>query len=93
MKVIMGVNKMELKESDKFFHCKANYEATSRGGVVGMTVADFINNTKELKDVFVTGYPIQDSLTDQGANLKGQIGALVGKTLKQSCPTHHTKYK
>lgn len=30
------MKKMELKESDPFFHCKANYEATSRGGKYGV---------------------------------------------------------
>ena len=76
-----------------FFHCKANYEATLQNGVVGMTVADIINNVKEAKDVFITGYPIKDSFQDQKANLRGQIGALNGKSLKETCPTHHTKYK
>lgn len=73
------MNKMKLKESDPFFHCKANYEATLRDGVVGGSVADVISDLKEAKDVFVTGYPIKDSLRDQHANLRGKLGALNGK--------------
>ena len=87
------MNKMELKESDPFFHCKANYEATLRGGVVGMTVADVLSDLKEAKDIFINGYPLKDSLRDQRANLRGKLGALREKTLKETCPTHHTKYK
>lgn len=87
------MNKMQLRESDPFFHCKANYEATFRGGVVGGSVADVISDLKEVKDVFVTGYPIKDSLRDQRANLRGKLGALDGKSLRETCPTHHTKYK
>jgi len=57
------MRKMGLKESDTFFHCKANYEATKRSGLYGATV------------------------------LRGQKGALQGKSLRETCPTHHTKYK
>lgn len=87
------MREMELKESDPFFHCKANYEATSRGGLYGATVANIIDTGKEIKDIFINKYPVSDSLRDYRANLRGQKGALKGKSLQETCPTHHTKYK
>jgi hypothetical protein len=84
---------MKLKESDPFFHCKANYEATKRGGLYGLAVANVIDTGKEIKDLIVSKYPLDDSLRDYRANLKGQKGALQKKSLEETCPTHHTKYK
>ena len=87
------MEKMKLKESDPFFHCKANYEATSRSGVYGAMIANVGNVIKEGHDIFIKKYPLGNSLQDYKANLKGQIGAFKGKTLKEACPTHHKKYK
>ena len=87
------MKEMKLKESDPFFHCKANYEATKRSGVYGAGVANIIDAGKEMKDIFINKYPIADSVRDYRANLRGQRGALQGKTLEKTCPTHHTKYK
>ena len=39
---------MRLKESDPFFHCKANYEATLRGGEYGAFIADKASVVKEI---------------------------------------------
>jgi len=87
------MRKMGLKESDTFFHCKANYEATKRGGLYGATVANVIDISKEVKDLLKNKYPVRDSLRDYRANFRGQKGALQGKSLRETCPTHHTKYK
>ena len=87
------MKKMKLKESDPFLHCKANYEATQRGGIYGVVVANTIDIIKEAKDIFYNKYPVDDSLRDYRANLRGQYGALKGKSLRETCPTHHTKYK
>ena len=43
------MKEMKLKESDLFFHCKANYEATKRSGVYGAGVANIIDAGKEMK--------------------------------------------
>ena len=43
------MKEMKLKESDPFFHCKANYEATKRSGVYGAGVANIIDAGKEMK--------------------------------------------
>lgn len=83
---------MKLKESDPFFHCKANYEAASRGAY-GTAVANVIDVGKELFDNIINKYPMEDSLRDYRANLRGQIGAWKGQTLQETCPTHHKYYK
>ena len=83
---------MKLKESDPFFHCKANYEAASRGTYSGLA-AYALDVAKEAKDIGYSGYPVSDSLRDFRANIRGQQGAAMGKTLRETCPTHHTKYK
>ena len=83
---------MELKESDPFFHCKANYEAASRG-IYGTAVANAIDLGKEARDIFVKKYPISDSIRDYRANLRGQRGAFNGQTLEETCPTHHKFYE
>ena len=83
---------MGLKESDPFFHCKANYEAASRGTYSGLA-AYALDVVKEIKDIGYNHRPISDSLRDFRANIRGQQGAKKGKTLEETCPTHHTKYK
>lgn len=82
------MKEMKLKESNPFFHCKANYEATKRSGVYGAGVANIIDAGKEMKDIFINKYPIADSVRDYRANLRGQRGALQGKTLEK--PVRHT---
>ena len=84
------MNQLQLKESDLFFHCKANYEAASRG-LYGASVAATIGYAKEIKDALK--YPITDGLRDLRANARGRHGARTGKTIQETCPTHHTKYK
>ena len=84
------MNQLQLKESDPFFHCKANYEAASRG-LYGTSVVATIGYDKEIKDALK--YPITDGLRDLRANAHGRHGARTGKTLQETCPTHHTKYK
>ena len=83
---------MALKESDPFFHCKGNYEAASRGMLGAITAAE-LDYLKELKDIFINRYPIKDSMRDMRANYRGMAGALTGKTLFETCPTHHSEYK
>lgn len=85
-----AMKEMKLKESDPFFHCKANYEAAKRGAY-GTAVANIIDIGKELKDA--TKYPLSDSFRDYRANLRGQIGAWNGQTLQETCPTHHKYYR
>ena len=62
------MNQLQLKESDPFFHYKANYEAASRG-LYGTSVAATIGYGKEIKDALK--YPITDGLRDLRANARG----------------------
>lgn len=75
-----------------FFHCKANYEATSRGPY-REAVAEKLGYLKEHFDVLVKGDSREASEADLRANARGRAGARAGKTLQETCPTHHTKYK
>ena len=71
------------KLSDKYFHCKANCEATRRGPF-GEDLACRLSDTRELWDQY--GYKwdsAQDSLADQAANALGRSGAL---SSSQACP-------
>jgi hypothetical protein len=82
----------QLDPSDHFFHCKANYEAASRGPY-GEAVAEKLGYLKEHFDVLVKGDSREASEADLRANARGRAGARAGKTLQETCPTHHTKYK
>ena len=86
------MKEMKLRESDPFFHCKANYEAATRGSY-GSFVADKLGVVKEIWDIEVNKFPVSDTVRDLRANARGRAGAKAGKTLRETCPTHHTKYK
>jgi hypothetical protein len=61
--------------ADKYFHCKANFEATSYGPG-GKFFAEHFSNLREIWDQNVKGYPRWDSFSDQEANQWGrdQVG-------------------
>lgn len=59
--------------ADKYFHCKANCEASKRG-VVGELVAWGISNGREIYDRF-KGDTAQQSACDQEANEWGRDAA------------------
>ena len=63
--------------NDKFFHCKANYEAAKRG--------------KWGEFVGIKG-GIQDSSDDWEANRRGWRGAKAGKNLLESCSRNPRDY-
>ena len=83
------MNELELKTSDTFFHCKAHYEAASRGkyGSVVSTIGGYL---KEAKDIFK--YPIDDCERDLGANARGRERARQGKRLQATSPAHYKRY-
>lgn len=66
------MNKTQFIGGDKYFHCKANYEAASRGWF-GNVIANVLSDVKELKDTYITGYT--DSDEDQAANHYGRNAA------------------
>jgi len=66
---------------DKYFHCKANCEATRRGPL-GEATACTISDTREWTDQKIKGDPASASRADQAANAIGRSGALGSS---QSC--------
>ena len=76
------MNKTNFIGGDKYFHCKANYEAGSRG-IYGNLVGLMLSLLKESKDIFK--YGPNESLSDMKANISGLRGANKGKTLSESC--------
>ena len=83
---------MQLKESDPFFHCKANYEAASRG-VYGALAAGALSVGREVSDALIKGDNFSQIWSDIKADERGIRGGSLKKSLRESCPTHHTKYK
>jgi len=79
---------------DKYFHCKANFEATRRG-VVGKSLATIISNARELSNAqsnpIRKNMTIEDSLIDclqdQFANKTGRQNAknMLYKDAKEGC--------
>lgn len=69
--------------SDKYFHCKANCEAT-RKGPHGEAMACKISDEREASDQARGTSTLSDSLADQAANAIGRSGAL---SSTESCPS------
>ena len=67
--------------ADKYFHCKANCDASQRG-TEGQAVAIVISETRELVDQKIKGDTPEVSAEDQVAN---QHGRNSGSTSTQSC--------
>lgn len=66
--------------ADKYFHCRANCEASSRGEA-GRTVAERISNAREIVDHRIRGDSPQSSQQDQAANVAGRNA---GDVVRQS---------
>ena len=69
--------------ADKFFHCKANCEASQRGAE-GKAAATVISDTREFVDQNVKGDPKSASDADQAANA---FGRAQGSNSSQACST------
>ena len=80
------MNKTRLHGGDKYFHCKANYEATKRGWLGGLS-ARVLSDAKEFKDQYIKGYPQSDIDADQKANRHGRSAAKSGKyqSAREAC--------
>lgn len=78
--------------SDKYFHCKANYEATERGWFNSLA-ARVLSDTKELRDQYYEGYSKRDIDEDQEANEHGREAAKSGKydSAKAACAIYRPK--
>jgi hypothetical protein len=63
--------------ADKYFHCKANCEASSRGSV-GDKTACLLSDSREWVDQNIKGDPPSASVLDQSANTFGRSHAAAG---------------
>ncbi|MDH5255528.1 MAG: hypothetical protein OEW72_06375, partial [Gammaproteobacteria bacterium] len=70
--------------ADKYFHCKANCEATRCGGL-GQPAACTASDLREWWDQNIKGYPPSDSLADQVANEYGRNHAGDPGTCRDVC--------
>lgn len=70
---------------DKYFHCKANCEASKRGKE-GQAMACLISDTREWVDQNIKGDPASASAADQVANHYGRSqGASSGSSCQEIC--------
>jgi hypothetical protein len=86
------MNATRLEGGDKYFYCKANYEAASRGWVGKMT-SKILSDVKEMKDMYIDADPSIESQTDQIANYHGREAVLSGKytSAKEACAIFRPK--
>ncbi|MEM9469265.1 MAG: peptidoglycan-binding protein [Pseudomonadota bacterium] len=79
-------------DADKYFHCKANYEATSRGWR-GNEVAIGLSNNREKFGQLVKGDSKKDRQDDQKANKHGRDAAQSGNysSAKAACEIFRPK--
>jgi uncharacterized protein RhaS with RHS repeats len=80
----------EWKLSDKYFHCKANCEAT-RCGPYGYTEACEFGGVREIYGAYFKGDPIADVKADLAANQHGREAARQNPT--QTCQVICSKYR
>lgn len=73
-----------IQGQDKYFHCKANYQAAKRGEY-GSDVATVLSFAKEVYDLATGGNTLEESLKDLEADAVGWQGGKSGKTLFNSC--------
>jgi hypothetical protein len=64
----------ETIDADKYFHCKANYEATRRGNF-SESLAKDLSNIRESIGQKIKGDPKEDMIADQAANKLGRTRA------------------
>lgn len=76
--------------NDKFFHCKANYEAAKRGKW-GEFVGKVMSGAREFP-IGTIKDGIQASSDDWEANRRGWRGAKAGKNLLESCSRNPRDY-
>ena len=75
-----------------FIWCKSNYDAASIG-VYGALAAGALSVGREISDAMIKGDNFSQIWSDIKADARGIRGGRLKKSLHESCPTHHTKYK
>ncbi len=80
------------KESDKYFHCKANCEA-SRRGLAGEATAIGISELREWLDHHIKGDSQKDCDDDRAANRHGRkaAGKKSNRSCRQACDVYRPK--
>ncbi|MCC6598473.1 MAG: peptidoglycan-binding protein [Alphaproteobacteria bacterium] len=80
------------RDGDKYFHCKANYEATQRGWA-GKIIAQKLSNAREVYGQYIKGDPESDKKADQKANVYGRDAALSGQyhSAREACAIYRVK--
>ena len=78
------------KKSDRYFHCKANCEA-SRCGPSGPSCAKEFGDWREWFDQNIKGNSAADSASDQAVNRSGRLNAAANPGL--SCPDVCRRYR
>ena len=80
------------KFSDKYFHCKSNYQSASRGPG-GEYFAEHFSNLREIYDQRAPwkGDSRQDALDDQAANRHGRSQAGKANSSCQACKKYRPK--
>jgi len=78
--------------ADKYFHCKANFEAYKRGWK-GQEVAKSLSDIREIYGRRKPDYTLKDELEDQGANQYGRDMADSGKFVdaREACAIYRPK--
>lgn len=67
-----------IRDADKYFHCKANFDAARRG-MSGAAVAESLSDAREWYGRNIKGDPAADSRADQIANRYGRSAAQSGR--------------
>lgn len=79
-------------DSDKYFHCKANYEATKRGNS-GQKTAEYLSDRREMYGRGKNDYTLKDEVQDREANLYGREAAKSNKykSAQDACSVYRVK--
>jgi RHS repeat-associated protein len=67
------MKRMNIKQSDKYFHCKANCQGAQRGPA-GYAQSIRLSNFREFTDQLIKGDSPADSAADEAANSLGREG-------------------
>lgn len=79
-------------DADKYFHCKANFEATRRGWA-GKSAAEKLSDIREMYGQEIKKDPLSDKEADHKANRHGREAAISGKyqTAEEACAIYRVK--
>jgi hypothetical protein len=88
MNAYIEMRQANWKQSDKYFHCKANCEAMKCPGVGKRTISKIIGETREAVDMYCKGNSAEARNADREANEWGLIACE-----KTDCKKHCSRYR